>query len=100
MPSNRTKFILKIVLFVSACLAAAIGVYLAVCMFANINNYFTIHFGMALVLVLVSVVAFTLPVITKKKYDDDSKDKIMFFVGVLLILLAILTVVMSYFFVF
>ena len=100
MPSNKTKFILKIVLFVSSVLAAGIGIYLAVCMFANINNYFTVHFGMAIVLLLVSVVAFTLPVITKKKYADDSKDRIMFVVGVLLVLLSILTVVMSYFFTF
>ena len=100
MPSNKTRFILKIVLFTSAVLAAGIALYLAICMFSNINNEFTLHFGMPLVLVLISVIAFTLPILTKKKYQEDSKDKIMFIVGVLLILLAILTLIMSYFNIF
>ncbi len=96
MPSNRTRFILKIALAVSTLVAAGLALYLVVCMFAGIENYFTKHFGLALVLLFVSVIAFTLPILTKKKYQDDSKDKVMFVVGVLLVLFAILTVVLSY----
>lgn len=96
MPSNRTRFILKIALAVSTLVAAGFALYLVVCMFSNVENYFTKHFGLALVLLFVSVIAFTLPILTKKKYQDDSKDKVMFVVGVLLVLFAILTVVLSY----
>lgn len=96
MPSNRTRFILKIALAVSTLVAAGLALYLVVCMFAGIENYFTKHFGLALVLLFVSVIAFTLPILTKKKYQDDSKDKVMFVVGVLLVLFSILTVVLSY----
>lgn len=96
MPSNRTRFILKIALAVSTLVAAGLALYLVVCMFSNVENYFTKHFGLALVLLFVSVIAFTLPILTKKKYQDDSKDKVMFVVGVLLVLFAILTVVLSY----
>jgi len=96
MPSNRTRFILKIFLAVSTLVAAGLALYLVVCMFSNVENYFTKHFGLALVLLFVSVIAFTLPILTKKKYQDDSKDKVMFVVGVLLVLFAILTVVLSY----
>ena len=96
MLSNKQRLVLKIVLFTSSVLAACLGVYVAVCMFASITNPFQQHFAMGILLLLVSVVAFTLPVLTKKKYQDDSKDKIMFMVGVMLVMLAILTVVISY----
>ena len=100
MPSNRTRFILKIVLLVSAISAFGIGLYLAICMFSGITNYFTSHIGLGLALIILSLVPFTLPVITKKKYADDSKDKYMFLVGVLLIMFGILTIVLSYFNIF
>lgn len=96
MPTTRTRFVLKIVVLVSSILAAAIGVYLVVCMFSGIENYYTQHFGLASVLLLVSPIALILPILTKKKYQEDSKDKIMFVIGVLLIMFAVLTVAISY----
>ncbi len=96
MPSNRTRFILKVILLASAIIAAGVGLYLVICMFSGIENYFTKHIGLALVLVFVGIIAFILPVLAKKKYQDDPKDKVMFVVGVLLILFAILTVILSY----
>ena len=96
MLTNKQRLVFKIVLFTSSVLAASLGVYLAVCMFANITNYFIEHFAMGIVLILISFVAFTLPILTKKKYQDDAKDKVMFMVGVLLVMLSILTIIISY----
>lgn len=97
MPTNKQRIVLKALIVAFGAIALGVGIYMAITMFSGVNNYFTAHFGMPIVLASVAVVALCLPVATRQKFGgDDSKDKIMMVVAVLLLLLAIFTFALSY----
>ena len=97
MPSNKEKMIYKIIMISMAIIAFGVGIYIAIAMFMGYQNYFTIHFGIPLVLLAVGVIALVMPEATRSRFGSDTKDNVMKLVAVLLILFAILSCVLSYF---
>lgn len=97
MPSNKEKMIYKIIMLSMAIIAFGVGIYIAIAMFFGYQNYFTIHFGIPLVLLAVGVIALVMPEATRSRFGSDTKDNVMKVVAVLLILFAILSCVLSYF---
>lgn len=98
MLSKRTRLIFKIIIGVMMAISVTLGAFILYYVFSDHDTfpYFLNHFGIAIILVCVSVIAFLLPLLAKKKYSDDSRDGIMILASGLLILLALLSIIMSY----
>ena len=98
MPSDKEKKILKAIILSSSAVLLAVGIYLAIVMFFTGNhNFFTRHFALPIVLLMLGAIAFTLPLATRTKFGgDDSKDKVMMVVAIIAVLLAILTFALSF----
>lgn len=98
MLSKKTRLILKIVIAVMMAIATTIGVFIMYYIFADKENfpYFLNHFGLAIVLTCIAVIAFILPLLGRKKYGDDSRDGVMIIAAGLLVLLGLLSIIMSY----
>lgn len=97
MPSNRLRFIYKVIMISMAIIAFGVGIYMLVALFGGFQNYFTKHFGISIILLAVAVITLILPEATKTRFGGDSKDNVMKVVAVLLILFAVLSCVLSYF---
>ena len=97
MLDKRTKLIFRIVILILFLSTLAIGGTMLGFVFSKTDMpYFFQHFGLAICLFFIGIIAFMLPMLNQTKYSGDSKDSMMLVVAVLLILSAILSIVISY----
>lgn len=97
MFDKKTKIIFMLVIGIFATITITIGAFTLYYIFSDSEMpYFLYHFGLAIILTCIGVIAFFLPFFGTKKYSDDSKDSIMLIVAGLLLLSAILSIIMSY----
>lgn len=103
MLSDKTKFKLRIVLIVL--MAAIIGIVIEflIEIFAfkmNDSSYilsvWANHFAIGITLILVAGVAFIMPLLSKQKFSDDSKDSLMIIVSGLLLLSGLVAIIYSF----
>ncbi len=98
MFNKKEKLIIKIA--IGVLLAIAIGLGIVVLLY-KINgweeNYFIKHFIFAIILIMISGIAFLLPMLNQSRFSGDGKgDSLMLLVGILLFLTAILGIILSY----
>ncbi len=97
MLDKKTKIILMSVTVIMAAISVTIGAFLLYYVFSQDGvPYFFNHFGLAIVLSCIGVIAFIMPFMGQKKYSDDTKDSIMLIVAGLLVLAGLLSIIMSY----
>ena len=97
MLDPKTKSIFRIVILILFLSTLAIGGTMLGFVFSGAEMpYFFQHFGLAICLFLIGIIAFMLPMLNQTKYTGDSKDSMMLVVAVLLILSAILSIIISY----
>ncbi len=97
MLDKKTRTIFLIVAALMATISVTLGVFILYYIFSESEMpYFFNHFGLAIVLSCIGVIAFIMPFIGQKKFSDDSKDSIMLIVAGLLVLAGLLSIIMSY----
>ncbi|MBQ6783450.1 MAG: hypothetical protein IJP63_05565 [Acholeplasmatales bacterium] len=97
MLDKKTKIIFMAVVAVMAAISVTVGAFLLYFVFSGSDvPYFFNHFGLAIVLACIGVIAFILPFFGQKKYADDTRDSIMLIVAGLLVLAGLLSIIMSY----
>ena len=80
-----------------ATISVTLGAFILYFIFSGSEvPYFFNHFGLAIVLSCIGVIAFIMPFMGTKKYSDDTKDSIMLIVAGLLVLAGLLSIIMSY----
>ena len=103
MVSDKTKLILKIVMIALMVIVLGIVTEFLVEIFAFKMqdpyyhlSFWADHFAIGITLILVGGVAFIMPILSKQKYTDDSKDSIMLIVALLLMLSGIVAMIYSF----
>ncbi|MCR5112790.1 MAG: hypothetical protein K6A63_02510 [Acholeplasmatales bacterium] len=100
MLDKKTALIFKIVMATAAIGSLVVGAFMGYYIFFAGEDvampYFLNHFGLPIILALIAVIAFCMPIVAHRKYQDDSRDSIMLIAALLLLLLAVLTIIMSY----
>ena len=97
MLDKKTRTIFLIVAVLMATISVTLGVFILYYIFSESEMpYCFHHFGLAIVLSGIGVIAFIMPFIGQKKFSDDSKDSIMLIVAGLLVLAGLLSIIMSY----
>lgn len=97
MLDKKTKIIFTVVVALMATISVTLGAFILYFIFSGDDvPYFFNHFGLAIVLACIGVIAFLLPFFGQKKYADDTKDSIMLIVAGLLVLAGLLSIIMSY----
>ena len=98
MFNNKEKLIIKIVIGILLAIAIGLGVVVLIYKMNEWDEpYFIKHFIFAIILLMISGIAFLLPMLNQSKFSGDGKgDSLMLVVGILLFLTAILSVILSY----
>ena len=103
MLSDKTKFKLKIILIALLVIILGIVAELLVEIFAfklrdssYELSFWANHFSIGVALILVGAVAFIMPLLSKQKYADDSKDSLMIIVSGLLIISGLVAMIYSF----
>ncbi len=97
MLDKKTKIIFMAVMTLMAAISVTLGAFILYFVFSGSDvPYFFNHFGLAIVLTCIGVIAFLMPFMGTKKYADDTKDSIMLIVAGLLVLAGLLSIIMSY----
>ena len=97
MFDKKTRTILMIVTGILATITVVTcGITLYYMFSGEDVPYFINHFGMAIALICIGIIAFIMPMFGTKKYQDDTKDSIMLIVAGLLVLSGLLSILLSY----
>ncbi len=103
MLTDKQRKIVKILMIIIMVITIALIVELLVEIFAFKMrdssyqlSFFANHFTIGICLFLIAVIAFLLPIITKRKYSDESKDGLMIIVSGLLVLAGIVAIIYSF----
>jgi uncharacterized membrane protein HdeD (DUF308 family) len=97
---NETKKYMlkvKIILGVLAAIVLAGGIYYAICYLNETTNYFIEHFLSAIMLIAIGIMALLMPQLNQRTIRGENKgDNMMLLVGFGLIILAIMSIIISY----
>lgn len=98
MMDNKTKFIYKAIMALLAMIAMGIAVTMMVFIFGSMPMpAFFDHWGVCISLLCMGGICFILMATSQSKYSgSDSKDQFMMIVLVVLVLVAAMSVIMSY----
>ena len=95
---KKSEFKIKVALGVLASIVLALVIYYGVYYFIlETSNYFLDHFASSIILVLIGAIAILMPVLNGQKLVGENKgDNTMLVVGVLLIICALISILISY----
>lgn len=90
----------KIVIFVLVVLVLALGTEYLIEYFSHEHfdemSFFAQHFTLGIALILIGVIAFILPFLTRTRYGDNKGDNMMLIVSILLVLCGIVAIALSF----
>ena len=100
MNKNDTPIVkvLKVVIVISMMIIIGItGYYLKEIFGENEPSYFSVHFALPIVFTVVGILAILLPMASKENLSTNDKgDKMMPIIGVILVVFAIFTCILSF----
>lgn len=97
MNKQKVGILPKIIIAVGMAIIFALGILYYVEASKGELSYFTDHFLIGIVLIIVGCIAMFLPSVSKKSFSGDDKgDNMMIGVGILLIICALVAILTSY----
>lgn len=103
MLTDKQRKTCKIVMIILMLITIALITELLVEIFAfkiHDENYklsfFATHFTIGICLFMIAGIAFLMPLLTKRRFEDDSKDGIMIIVAALLVLAGLVAIIYSF----
>ncbi|MDE7264305.1 MAG: hypothetical protein K2N64_06560 [Anaeroplasmataceae bacterium] len=100
VPQKKTMayLVMRIIIVMSFIFVIACTIVYFIEFDSKNKSYFSLHFAIPVILLLVGIIALLLSCLSKKNYSGESKgDNMMIGVGALLILCSIISLIMSYF---